>query len=81
MDQELKNNEEFEVIDIKNKKILIKNDRLQIELSYQIFKHFDLAYCITTHVSQGSTYDFPYSIMSTNILINHYYIQVCQEAL
>ena len=60
--QELKNNEEFEVIDIKNKKILIKNDRLQIELSYQIFKHFDLAYCITTHVSQGSTYDFPYSI-------------------
>ena len=60
--QELKNNEEFEVIDIKNKKILIKNDRLQIELSYQNFKHFDLAYCITTHVSQGSTYDFPYSI-------------------
>jgi hypothetical protein len=59
---ELKNNEEFEVIDIKNKKILIKNDRLQIELSYQNFKHFDLAYCITTHVSQGSTYDFPYSI-------------------
>ena len=60
--QELKNNEEFEVIDIKNKKILIKNDRLQIELSYQNFKHFDLAYCITTHTSQGSTYDFPYSI-------------------
>jgi len=59
---ELKNNEEFEVIDIKNKKISIKNDRLQIELSYQNFIHFDLAYCITTHVSQGSTYDFPYSI-------------------
>ncbi len=33
--QELKNNEELEVIDIKNKEILIKNDRLQIELSYQ----------------------------------------------
>jgi hypothetical protein len=59
---ELKNNEEFEVINMNDKNILIKNDRLQIELSYQNFKHFDLAYCITTHVSQGSTYDFPYSI-------------------
>ena len=29
---------------------------------HQNFKQFDLAYCITTHVSQGSTYDFPYSI-------------------
>ena len=61
-DVELKNNEEFEVISIKDKKILIKNDRLQVELNYQNFSHFDLAYCITTHVSQGSTYDFPYSI-------------------
>ncbi len=26
---------------------------LQIEISYQNFKHFDLAYCIKTHVSQG----------------------------
>ena len=60
--QELKNNEEFEVIGIKDKTILIKNDRLQIEISHQNFTRFDLAYCITTHVSQGSTYDFPYSI-------------------
>jgi hypothetical protein len=59
---ELKNNEEFEVIDMNDKNILIKNDRLQIELSHQNFKQFDLAYCITTHVSQGSTYNFPYSI-------------------
>ena len=59
---ELKNNEEFEVINIKDQKIFIKNDRLQIEINHQQFKSFDLAYCITTHVSQGSTYDFPYSI-------------------
>ena len=82
--QELKNNEEFEVIDIKNKKILIKNDRLQIELSYQNFKHFDLAYCITTHVSQGSSAAAPMIFhkvfTSINILIKHYYILVCQEA-
>ena len=45
-----------------DKNVLIKNDRLQIELSHQNFKQFDLAYCITTHTSQGSTYDFPYSI-------------------
>ncbi len=79
--QELKNNEEFEVIDVKNKKILIENDRLQIELSYQNFKHFDLAYRIPTHVSQGSTYDFPYSIYKYQYFINHCYIQVCQETL
>jgi hypothetical protein len=59
---ELKNNEEFEVINIDNKTITIKNDRLQVVITHQQFNHFDLSYCITTHVSQGSTYDFPYSI-------------------
>ena len=36
---ELKNNEEFEVMDVEGKNILIKNDRVQIELSYQISKN------------------------------------------
>jgi hypothetical protein len=31
-------------------------------ITHQQFRPFDLSYCITTHVSQGSTYDFPYSI-------------------
>ena len=31
-------------------------------IKHDVFKHFDMAYCITTHVSQGSTYDFPFSI-------------------
>jgi hypothetical protein len=59
---ELKNNEEFEVIFVDDKCITIQNDRLQVKLNHKQFTNFDLAYCITTHVSQGSTYDFPYSI-------------------
>ena len=59
---DLKNNEEFEVIFVDGKNINIKNDRLEAVITHQQFKHFDLSYCITTHVSQGSTYDFPYSI-------------------
>jgi hypothetical protein len=59
---ELKNNEEFEVIFVDDKCITIQNDRLQVKLNHKQFANFDLAYCITTHVSQGSTYDFPYSI-------------------
>ncbi len=59
---ELKNNEEFEVINVDSKTIEIKNDRLTCIIKHTDFKHFDMAYCITCHVSQGSTYDFPYSI-------------------
>ena len=55
---ELKNNEEFKVVKIDNKTITIKNDRLEADINHKQFTHFDLAYCITTHVSQGSTYDF-----------------------
>ena len=60
--QDLKNNEEFEVINIDNKTIEIKNNRLTCTIKHDIFKHFDMAYCITTHTAQGSTYDFPFSI-------------------
>ena len=45
-----------------DKTITIKNDRLQVVITHKDFTHFDLSYCITTHVSQGSTYEFPYSI-------------------
>ncbi len=50
-------NEEFEVIGLDNK--TVKNDRSNVIISHQQFNHFDLPYCITNHVSQGSTYDFP----------------------
>ncbi len=58
---DLKIIEEYEVINVDDKMITIKNDRLQAVITNHQFKHFDLSYSITTHVSQGSTYDFPYS--------------------
>ncbi len=48
---ELKNNEEFESINVDNKTITIKNDRLNVVITHQQFNHFDLSYCITTHVT------------------------------
>ncbi len=33
-----------------------------IEIKYDDLKHFDLAYCITCHCAQGSSFDFEYSI-------------------
>jgi hypothetical protein len=61
-EEDLKNNEEFEVIDFDDKTITIKNNRLECKIDHKEFKHFDLAYCITCHCAQGSTFDFPYSI-------------------
>ena len=39
-----------------------QKQRLTCIIKHTDFKHFDMAYCITCHVSQGSTYNFPYSI-------------------
>jgi hypothetical protein len=59
---EIKNNEEFTVTAVNNKKISISNDRIAFTIEHKEFKYFDLAYCITVHKSQGSTYDFEYTI-------------------
>ncbi len=48
---ELKNNEEFEVVNLDNKNVTIKNDRLNVIITHQQFNHFYLSYRITTHVS------------------------------
>ena len=34
----------------------------EVVKTHKDFTHFDLSYCIITHVSQGYTYDIPYSI-------------------
>ena len=47
---------------MENKSITIENDWLKVVITHKELTHFDLAYCITTHVRQGSTYDFPQSI-------------------
>ena len=62
MKQDVKNNEEFEVVDYTEKYIKIKNNRLSFQIKYDSMKHFDLAYCITVHKAQGSTFNFEFSI-------------------
>ncbi len=60
------NNEEFEVTFIDKDKITITNERINIDIKHIEFKFFDLAYCITVHKAQGSTFDFPFSIYDYN---------------
>jgi hypothetical protein len=61
-EQELKNNELFTVISFDSKLIQIQSKRLTTYIKYDIFKHFQLGYCITVHCSQSDTFDFEYSI-------------------
>ena len=59
---EVKNNEEFEVVSFTDNYIEIKNSRLSFQMKYESMKYFDLAYCITVHKAQGSTFNFEFSI-------------------
>ena len=56
------NNEEFTVKSINKDIITITNERITMSITHNEFKYFDLAYCITVHKSQGSTFDFEFSI-------------------
>ena len=60
--QAVVNNEEFAVTNITQTTVELTNERCSITLPHILLKFFDLAYCLTVHKSQGSTYDFPYSI-------------------
>ena len=62
--QQIRNNEEFEVIDFDNINIKIKSGITKeiIRIKHEEMKHFQLGYCMTCHCSQGSTFDFDYSI-------------------
>ncbi len=48
----------------------IINDSLEVDKYHKTFTHFDLGYCITTHVSQCITNDFPNSIYDYNYFDN-----------
>ena len=47
-----------------NKTITIKSEITNeiIKIKHEELKHFQLGYCMTVHCSQGSTFDFDYSI-------------------
>ena len=57
------NNEMFTIKSIYNDKIEITNENKTIEISSKDFQFlFYIAYCITIHKSQGSTFDFDHTI-------------------
>ena len=64
MGQQIRNNKEFEVIDFDNSNIKITSEITKeiIKIKHDELKHFQLAYCITCHCAQGSTFNFDYSI-------------------
>jgi hypothetical protein len=63
-ENQVRNNEEFVVVELKDKTVKIKSEITDetIEINIDDLKHFDLAYCITCYCAQGSTFNFEYSI-------------------
>ena len=63
------NNETFTIKEIRHKKqiIVIEDDQRKIKIPFKDFQYmFYVAYCITVHKSQGSTYNQPYTIHEFN---------------
>ena len=62
-EMELINNEQFTISKIDDNFIYMKNLERSIKIPISKFqKLFYVAYCITTHKSQGSSFNFPYTI-------------------
>ena len=64
------NNDTFTIKKIDNKKqiIIITDDEKDIDIKIEEFqKMFYIAFCITTHKSQGSTFNHPYTIHEFNL--------------
>jgi ATP-dependent exoDNAse (exonuclease V) alpha subunit len=58
------NNEMFKCHSIKKETIIVKNEMdEEIEIPFNSIKHFfNIGFCITTHKSQGETYNEDYAI-------------------
>ena len=64
-DLNIYNNETYTIKEIRNKEklvIVIDYGKEQAVPILEFTKMFNLAFCITTHKSQGSTFDEPYTI-------------------
>ena len=69
-DLDIANNDTFIIkkIDIKKQMILIMDDDKEIDFPIDEFqKLFYIAFCITAHKSQGSTFNEPYTIQEFNL--------------
>ena len=57
------NNEIYRVEKINQNSIIVKNEMNEVEIDIKnISRTFNIAYCITTHKSQGQTFNEPYTI-------------------
>ena len=64
-EKDISNNETFTIKEIRKTKeiIIVADEERQLEITYKEFPFlFNVAYCITCHKSQGSTFDHPYTI-------------------
>jgi hypothetical protein len=67
--QGLINNEQFIVSKLTSTSVYVKNKEKKLKIEINKFQElFYPAYCITIHKSQGSTYNFPYTIHEFNRL-------------
>jgi hypothetical protein len=76
-ENQVRNNEEFEVVDFDKVDVKIKSEITgdTFKIKFDDLKHFELAYCLTCHCVQGSSFDFDYSIYEWQ-LFNKYMIYV-----
>ena len=65
--ENVSNNDQFIVHKVAATLITLTDGHATMEIETAEFTRlFNLAYCITTHCCQGSTYDYPYTINEFN---------------
>jgi ATP-dependent exoDNAse (exonuclease V) alpha subunit len=61
--EDFSNNDQFTVQNVSDEIIILTDGHATMEIETADFtRHFNLAYCITCHAAQGSTFDHPYTI-------------------
>ena len=61
--EDFSNNDQFTVKKVFDDLIILTDGHATMEIERADFtRQFNLAYCITTHSSQGATFDYPYTI-------------------
>ena len=65
--EDFSNNDQFIVQKVTADSIILTDGHATMEIQTADFTRlFNVAYCITTHCCQGSTYDYPYTIYEFN---------------